>query len=220
MKLLIGDTEVSFSDSQLKSMYINEGDEAKVYKYGDEVLKVYKERCRKFRLTEEEAACLSNISTKRILLPKRILRMPETLGFTGYSTKFIQCCSADEISNLEMDKFLSELEFLEGDMELLADNKVEVADLHIDNMLFDGNIYFCDPGSFIFNSSSKIGKIYNNNIYELNDFVLDDLFRFIKSSEFGAYRKIYNYSKCLSSQIRKNTFSGETVKQHIKRLMR
>lgn len=222
MRLLIGEKLVEFSDDQLDYMYIDEGKEAEVFKFGNSALKVYKEFCSKYRLTEKEAEALTKINTQRILLPRELLRDPDTLEFKGYSTPFIEPCSKAALLNSKMDSFLDELEVLEDDMELLASHGVDVADFILDNMIYDGRIYFCDPGSYVFNLKSRSGYIHQNNIYELNDFVLNKLFPLVKVSKAkrAAYNSNYLESECLSWQMRDKSVPGETVKQHIKRMTR
>lgn len=222
MKLLIGDKEVEFTKKQLDEMYIDEGNEAEVFRYQDEVLKIYKDHCKKLRLDDEEALELSHIPTKRVLLPRRLLRLPETFSFKGYTTKYIENLPVDIIPCIKMEHFLGELELLEDDMEILADREVNVCDLNLNNMLYDGSMYFCDPGSFTFVWGSKAGEIHRNNLSELNSFVLDKLFGLIRVSghKREIYKSSYDRSECLSSQIRENTVSGETVKQYVKRVTR
>lgn len=222
MKLLIGDQEIEFSNDELDYMFIDEGSEAEVFQYKDEVLKLYKDFCRKYRLSEEEASALINIPTKRILLPKKIIKIPDSLDFKGYTTQFIKTCSRSVIPNMKMDHFLDELEVLESDMKLLADNDVDVDDFNLENMLYDGCMYFCDPGSFTFRRGSRDGSIYRNNISQLNTFVLNDLFGMVKVSKVKrqAYNINYDDSERLSWQIRDNTVPGETIKQHIRRMTR
>lgn len=222
MRLLIGEKLVEFSDEQLDYMYIDEGTEAEVYKFGNSVLKVYKPFCSKYRLSENDADTLTKINTQRILLPRELLRDPDTLEFKGYSTPFIKACSRSALLNLKMEQFLGELEVLEDDMELLAIHGVDVADFILENMIYDGKIYFCDPGSYIINLKTRSGYIHQNNICELNNFVLNHLFPLVKISKAKreAYNSNYLESECLSWQMRDNCITGETIKQHIKRMTR
>lgn len=225
VKLFIGDQEVEFTEEDLDYMFIDEGAEAEVFKYGDEVLKIYKDYCRKMRLTEEDAANLSCFSTQRVLLPKKLLKVPGTFAFKGYTTRFIQGCSNHLIVDMNMEHFLSELEILEDDMKLLADHKVDVADFNLDNMLYDGSMYLCDPGSFLFLRGSKTGEIHKNNIGTLNDFILEDIFGLVKigrdgKEKFMSYINNYDSYECLSEQVREKTVPGETIMQHVKRMIK
>lgn len=220
MKLLIDRDEVEFSDDELDYMFIDEGTEAEVFQYRDEALKLYKDYCMKYRLSEEEAVKLTTIPTKRILLPRKIIRIPENSEFKGYTTRFIRKCSRNAILNMEMKHFLDELEILEDDMRLLADNGVDVDDFNLDNMLYDGSLYFCDPGSFTFRRNTHEREIYRNNISQLNTFVLDDLFGLVKISKAKKrkYDSNYDESECLSWQMREMATGSESIKQHIKRM--
>ena len=42
MRILLGDELLEFDDEALDYMYIDEGNESEVFRYGDSVLKIYK----------------------------------------------------------------------------------------------------------------------------------------------------------------------------------
>ena len=165
---------------------------------------------------------MADISTKRILLPRRIIRDADDFRFVGYTTPYIRTCSKKTIPNMNIEHFLDELEVLEQDVKLLAENCVDVSDFLMVNTLYDGNLYLCDPGSFIFRRNSKCGMIYRDNLHELNRFVLDEVFLLvgISRSKRLLYSREFDESECLSWQIRDKIVPGETIRQYIKRKTR
>ena len=71
LKIYVGVQYLELSKFNLVKRYLGQGKEAKVYRFGYEVLKIYKKRCKKDRLDEETACFLSEFETKRVLFPKR-----------------------------------------------------------------------------------------------------------------------------------------------------
>lgn len=222
MRLLIGDEKVRLSKRQLNSMYIGGGVEADVFKYGDEAIKLYRRSCEKDRLTKKEARGLIGIPTKRVLLPQKIIKSSFSKAFRGYTTPFISNNSINEVTNMKMGQFLDEVTFLEDDMELLADNKVAVHDLQLFNTLYNGNIYFCDPGSYAFRSEVNSGVIRIENMFGLNHFLLSELFSLVKTDIYKRTDYIYSYdwNNRLSLQMGEKADPNETISQHVKRMTR
>lgn len=219
MKLLIGDTEVSFSPAELRHMYVDEGLEAKIYRYGDKALKLYGEECVKRRLDEDTVNKLIGIPTKRILLPEEIISSSGSKVFLGYTTPFIDNSSKKKIPNMKMEHFLDEVAVIEDDIELLSNNGVGLYDFTMGNLLYNGNIYFCDPGSFAFEEEKIEGQLYMSNTFYFNEFILEKLFESvgvggeIKRRTYG-----YDWNERLSPQMRKKSIPSETIKQYVKRV--
>ena len=89
MRILVGDEILNLSYINLAKMYLGRGCEAKVYKYKDEALKIYRPHCIKLRLEEDRALELTRIDTERILLPRKLIYDCDTGTFIGYTTRFI-----------------------------------------------------------------------------------------------------------------------------------
>lgn len=222
MKILLGDELLEFSDEELDYMYLDEGQESEVFRYGKDVLKIYKKFCIKDRLSEEDAMRLSQIKTQRILLPKKIIRDPEDGHFMGYSLPFIYKYSRSIIPRLKISEFLDELDIILDDVSVLSDNGVDIEDLHIDNVLYNGKFFIGDPGSFMFKKKSTGGIIYRDNVFILNRFVKDSVFKQVKISgkkrqEFDDMFDDYYY---IGSQVREVASENETINQFVKRMTR
>lgn len=223
LRIYVGDELLELTDDDLDMMYVDEGKEAVVYKYGDEALKIYKPRCRKIRLDEDTASKYSEITNmKRILLPKRIIRNADEDLFCGYFLPFIYKNLTETIPNITMERFINELDIISDDMRILADNEVEVNDFHMGNLLYNGKFFIGDPGSYTINRSLYTGTIYVNNINVLSKFVQDGIFGMVKLSKKKRNNvyKSFNDWQYIGDQIRKTARPKETVKQYVRRMAR
>ncbi len=158
----------------INSHYLDEGDESFVYKFGNDVFKIYKTSCFKQRLSENDVDFLSKINTKRILLPED--KIYENGRFNGYVMPYIKPGSKDSIKKLKMNSLMYELKALKEDLLNLKENNVMINDIHIDNYIFNGSMYFIDPGSYTINDklSSRYIEIINREM--MYDFIIDRVF--------------------------------------------
>lgn len=216
MKLYVGDELLEFSTEELKYMYINHGREAEVYRYKDEALKVYKKVVRKGRLCEEEAEELSGIKTERILMPRRMIHDYETGQFSGYSLDFIPNASRKRIPRIRKEHFVEELDIIDRDLRVLADNGVKIGDLHIDNILYNDNFYICDPGSFKIDKEEEHDILYELNVRIFNWLLIGDVFRI--STKEGVVKANIDDTKPMGDYIRETMLSNERIREYSKRL--
>ena len=220
MRILLGDELLEFDQETLDYMFLDEGNESEVFRYGDSVLKIYKDYCVKERLGEEDVIYLSKIPTKRILMPREVIRDADTMEFMGYSMPFIYKYPRDVLMRIKMNHFLDELDVIHSDLELLAEHHVDVEDIHIDNVLYNENFFIGDPGSFEIQRDTPVGRIYRNNVYTFNRFVKNDIFPLSKVSkakreELDAMFDDYFF---IGGQMRYSIPPKETVRQYIKRM--
>ena len=220
MRILLGDELLEFDQETLDYMFLDEGNESEVFRYGDSVLKIYKDYCVKERLGEEDVIYLSKIPTKRILMPREVIRDADTMEFMGYSMPFIYKYPRDVLMRIKMNHFLDELDVIHSDLELLAEHHVDVEDIHIDNVLYNESFFIGDPGSFEVRKKDSVGTIYRNNVYTFNRFVKNDIFPLSKVSkakreELDAMFDDYFF---IGEQMRYSIPPKETVRQYIKRM--
>ena len=220
MRILLGDKLLEFSEEELDYMYIDEGNESIVFRYGEDALKIYKEFCRKERLAEEDVLRLSEISTERILMPKEIIRDAVTGRFMGYSVPYIEKYPASAIARMKMKDFLSELDVICSDIDTLSNAHVDIEDLHVDNILYNGSFFIGDPGSFEFRVESPASKIYRNNIYSLSRFVINEVFGVVKLSKpkKKVLDSMFIDDYYIGEQIREDAKSTDTVSAYVKRM--
>lgn len=220
MRILLGDELLEFDQETLDYMYIDEGNESEVFRYGDSVLKIYKDYCAKERLGEDDVIYLSNIPTKRILMPREVIRNADTMEFIGYSMPFIYKYPKDVLMKIKMNHFLDELDVIHSDLELLAEHHVDVEDIHIDNVLYNESFFIGDPGSFEIQRDTPAGKIYRNNVYTFNRFVKNDIFPLAKASKkkIKELDDMFDDYFFIGEQMRNCIPPKETVRQYIKRM--
>ena len=219
MRLYGGKELVDISQEELDFRDIDEGQEAKVYDYGSEVLNIYKDYCPKQRLSEDDAIRLSEMNTDRILLPRRII-YNDNLEFVGYTTKHINGVFKRNILKKNIKGFVDEVDLLYGDLKKLADINYNIADLTMKNIVYDGGLYFVDPGSFTQTGDYGDRFKYKVNTWTLNDFLLNDLFHMVmltrgQRTEFNNNFDINDY---IGDFIRCSMQEEENVRQYIKHM--
>ena len=220
MRILLGDKLLEFTDLELDYMYLDEGNESVVFKYGNDALKIYKEFCHKERLAEEDALRLSCISTERILMPKEIIRDADTGKFIGYSVPYIEKYPSSAIARMKMRDFLRELDVICSDIDTLSNAHVDIEDLHVDNILYNGSFFIGDPGSFEFRRETPSNRIYQSNIYSLSRFVINEVFGIVKLSKpkKKVLDSMFVDDYYIGEQIREAAKSTDTVSAYVKRM--
>lgn len=222
MRLFLGNELLDLTKEDLQKLYVDQGMEAIVYKYGDEAIKIYKEHCSKVRLDEASAIGLSEIYTERILLPRRILRIAENNKFNGYSLSYIDEIRREDIPQIGMSEFVDELDIIDNDLMILADNHVKVADFTFSNLLYNGSFFIGDPGSFEFDKDISKKLIYKANTFLFNTFVTDKIFNMAGVSYYRRKmlkNQFYEW-EYIGDQIRKTAKPDESIKQYVIRMTR
>lgn len=207
---------LDFSDGELQAMHIGHGLEAYVYKYKDEALKIYRNSIRKTHLSEKSAEELSKIKTERILMPRRMIHDFDTGEFLGYSLEFIPNASRKRIQRIRKEHFVEELDIIDNDLRLLADNGVFADDFTINNVLYNDNFYICDPGSFKIEKMEDPDVIYKYNVKTFNWFLIKEVFR-INTKE-GLMKAKFDVNEPLGEYIRETALPGEKVREYVKRM--
>ena len=219
MKIFLNDKIFEFSQNELDNMYIDEGKEGIVYRYGDYVLKIYHPCSRKERLSEDMVRKLTKIHTDKFLLPLGLI-FNNTKKFCGYYSKRVVSNSLDYISNMPLNFLYNEIKEFERDIDLLTNNHVEINDFLGINILYDGSFYMCDPGSFLFDESYSFDELKKINIEKLNRFFIDEVIG--KDCSIRKLNNIYNFFGDLSIPLYNQlTFverPNETIRQFVKRI--
>lgn len=222
LKIYFDGELLELDDETLDYMFIDDGAEGDVYRYGKDAIKIYKKHCCRSRLDEEQCRKLGTISTKRILLPEKIVYGEDCKTFIGYSTPFIYKYPCGRIMDMKVDKFCDELDLIKDDLRVLANNGVEVDDWHTGNILYNGKIYMGDPGGFVFSSEVRPQRAMGNNVYTLSRFVKEEIFPLAHLSKRAKknMENDFDDDDYLSWQIRETMDEKETVRQYVKRMTR
>ena len=176
MEFFINNKKYSYTEDELNLRLISdEGTEGNVYDIKGEAVKIYKEYCRKIRLTEEDVERLKSYNTKRLLLPIQTV-YDENKKFNGYTTKLINSANKATIGKMKMTKMLEEMDLLKEDVKLLTNDNITVEDLSLDNIVYGNGIYVCDPGSYVKEKVLSKREVERENKYNLNNLFIDEIF--------------------------------------------
>lgn len=223
MRLYIDNKMVEINN--LDDLYVGEGKEGIVYHYADKednadyALKIYREFSGKDRLDLSTAKGLSEIDTKRILLPKKLV-YDKNKKFIGYVTEFINDYSIDSIGYSFADDLVTEIDYIYDDIDILSMHKVSVEDMILMNMLYDGRIILNDPGSYSFVMGNS-RFLRDENIYLANEFVKSLICRVVKLNkrEKKNLDKLFEFTdEKFSDLIKSDIREDESVKTFFKRI--
>lgn len=219
MVVVINGEKISLDSSYLKNNKIGFGSEGVVYKFGDYALKLYYDNPRKNILDTDTINYLSTIETDRILLPIDGA-FSEQGDLLGYLTQYHNTNKLKGIKNMDISTFIDEVEKIENDALYLEESRVDIDDLHRENIVFDGSINLVDPGSYMISDN-----FYINNSEKVEEFVLEEIIYPIAISMFNSKKAnnllndISNNTNQSISQFVKDTSSSfDTVKSYVKRM--
>lgn len=187
MNYFIGDKRESLSLDQ----YISEGEEGKVYKEGNEAVKIYYSNWRTSRhayLDEYKAERMTKIATRQILLPRRLV-YDENDEFCGYSTTYINSFCEDgnqqqnrdkerkELDKLELQVLKQKIEKIYSEVRFLSEKGILIGDIFppTENYIYNGEYWILDPGCHTFTDRDP-QKVLERNIRSLNAFFLSNCF--------------------------------------------
>lgn len=168
MNYIIDEKKI-FIDEEKKPF--GKGSEGKCYKKNNQIYKIYyKNAINEFGRNKcLDHQYLIGIPTKQIILPNALI-YNEDYSYAGYRTDIAKgekdVTKKQGFSLLPSKKFISNLQILESDMRLLANNYVLVADIQPVNYFFDqekGIMKLIDPGRY------RIGKFDYINDFDDND---------------------------------------------------
>lgn len=222
LKIYFDGKLLEFNDEEEDYMYLNEGAEGVAYKYGNDVIKIYKPTFFRSRLNEEQCKTLGNISTKRILLPEKIAYGEDCKTFIGYSTPFIYKYPVTCVMNMKMGEFVFELGVIKEDLGVLSRNGVLIDDWHADNVLFDGErLIIGDPGGIRFQARLDEEQAMRNNMLTFSCFLKEDIFplaRLSKKAKKNIWSVFEDYD--MIEQMKDTISEQESVKKYVKRMTR
>ncbi len=184
------------------------GLEGKVYNYNGNALKIYHPISGKIRMGEKTANLLTSLETKRLLIPNKLLYKKRKLffkdKFVGYmTTPYIDnSIPFFQITHMSSDKLSSEIMLIYDDLKILSKNKILIKDYdHPDNIIYNGDIYFVDCGSFSISNSKNIEY---HNFTQINNALYFQLITLQQS---------YKYNKNNIKEIFENNFEELTEEE-------
>ena len=216
MKIFIDDKEYSYDSEDLYDLCIGEGTEGFVYKIKNSAVKIYHKYSRKERLDEDTCKYLTNIDTRRILLPRKLV-YNENNEFIGYTTEYHYPYSLDNIKRLKISKLKHDLEQLKEDIILLSKYNVSIEDFFIENVLLEDGLYFVDPGSYKIEKNDKY--LCQENLRKMNDFIINYVITKgsrISKKKIKSIKEKFQYDDFISDSLPN---SNESTQNYIKKLV-
>ena len=221
MRLFIDDVVYEFTQEELDYMYIGEGVESNVYRLNDEVFKIHKnDRQIKFKLDEETAKYLSNIKTKRIIMPKKIIYDVKS-NFCGYTLPYLESYQKAILRRKKMDEIVEELKLIEQDLILLKEHNVDLEDFTLDNFIVNRGLYMIDPGSYkVSKDDKKYTEIVNKQKYL--EFMINEVFPIAVRLNKKQKRELSNYigGEYISEIFDHNYEEDDTLRKYLKRIVK
>ncbi len=220
MKLKLGDKLLELTEEDLDYMYVDEGMEGTIYRWGNRALKIHDKFPQKAFLLEDEAQKLTKIDTERILLPKELI-YDDNDKYVGYSTDFLTSYNFSNVGKLPMKEFTNEIELIYKDLNTLSDNFVDVDDYTLDNIIFDGGIRIIDPGSYTFVKQERF--LLSDNLYRFNHFLISSLIPYavkMTKRERNYFRNTTDISEDLVDYFNYESKDNENLSKFIKRITR
>lgn len=169
MEYFIGENKELF----VPDKKIGQGFEGVVYlnKKSNEAVKIFSKYN---KLNIETAEKMTQINTKYILLPRRLV-YDEFDNYAGYTTKYIETnkpMTSSTLVNYPIIYLLYLFSKLYKEVDLISNHKLLLADLdNPDNYIYNGNFYLVDPGYYHFVGNSY-ESVLEKNIDTINRFLL------------------------------------------------
>ena len=111
-------------------------------------LRVYKDNIDKsLVLSKDDCEYLSNLRSDRILLPKKLLY--KNNNYCGYSFRLLNRSPGKEkMISTDMEDFISDIEMLEEDIDLLSRKRVMLDGITPNNIVYSDGLYLTDASQF------------------------------------------------------------------------
>ncbi len=201
--------------------FVDLGEEGRVFRDKDLAVKVYHEFPNKEVLSEKEINKMKDIETKRIVLPKEVIKNDKT---RGYTMEFIKGDN-ESIYTMNKETLVDELNKLREDLEKLGKKKIMISDLRDSNFLSTNDrFYLIDSGDYMITNTD----CSDLNISTFNDFFLQDILGIYLFEEATADKALDAYDNVkkgmdsfegdLASYVDDN-FNG-SIEEEVKRLVR
>lgn len=222
MLLVINGSKVRISEKNLP--FLGEGLEGKVYSYQNNALKLYHTgpyayKTEKRKLDLASCRYLKHICTNCFNLPKEeVLNKKHHL--VGYISDLVQ--DEQDIYQCSCSVFLEECAHLKEDIFTLASTFVEIDDIGLQNVIFNGKINVIDPGSFsihfgLLEKGEYPSNLEGINMERINSFIRREILQtrcsdlLPKDREYAKFFTQFRNDFCL--HLDEPVFIGERLEQ-------
>ena len=169
----IYDDENNLIDINNLEFLSNIGQECRVFKYNNDVIKIFKKDYKLEHISKKTIEYLKEIETKRILMPIGFIKDQDN-NLIGYKMKYV---SGNRIVDKDyVENFFRELTIIRGDIETLSDKGVRLLDINKSNTIYNGGLYIVDPGNYEIDKNIPNENIKSWNYNKINMLVDELLF--------------------------------------------
>ena len=220
MKMFIGDRILNMSEEELDSLYLQEGTQVTAYKVNGEVYKLFHNGPLISKLSKDEIERLRRIKCKRFIMPNEAI-MSSDSTVLGYTVSYLDLDNFELIYSMTGANFKNEVSCLLDDIETLSKEKIEIDDLHLDNIAISKDkLYFIDPGSFFVSREEDYRSVYDINKYRFDNFIVNNLMaaRIAKKDRKKLEKVFSNYGSL--EEFLKEMNDDENIKDFAKRMVK
>lgn len=176
MNYFIGESKKLFRPK----IYLGEGSEGRVYlkKDSNEAVKIFWDN-NSSPMVLEDAMKMCHLKSTYFLLPRNII-YDEDGRYSGYSTKAVKripLISDNLLKSLPVNTLINLIKELYEEIKYLSENGLVLNDIITNhgNYLYNGKLYFIDPGYYKFRDYEYV-KILYSNIRKINIFLNSHVF--------------------------------------------
>ena len=221
MRYFVDDVLYEVTDEEMEYRHIAEGTESNVYRFRDEVFKIYKDnRVLKSKLDEKSAKYMKNIKTKRIIMPKRLI-YDRNDNFCGYTLPYLDNCQKSILKRKKMTDIINELKLIEDDLLLLKEKSIDLEDFTLDNFIVNKGLYIIDPGSHEVSTYDK-RLLETINKHRYLEFMINKVFPLVVRLNSDEKKKLNDYiaGEYLTDVLDYDIKENDTLKKYIKRIVK
>lgn len=148
-----------------KLTYVPSTKAGDVYRYKNTALRIFKEGEKS--IDKETADYLTDISTNRILLPRKLLFYNNI--FKGYTMKLVsQKGAGKRIITTPKEEFIHSVKALEEDTKVLSQKKVLLNDINPGYSLYNGELYLVNPANYTILDIGTPDSLEQLNMYQIH----------------------------------------------------
>lgn len=198
-----------------------EGREGRVFKYENLAVKIFKYPV--YQHQEDGYDFLMNLKANRFVLIKD--KFYEQNMMQGFIMDYIEN-KKSRFEHVNMTTLLSDLTLIKKDLLMFKENKVWLTDVHMGNIMFNGNLYIIDTNSYLpldvyteLNDDTCTEEqmkniIYQDNLYMINEGLLKFLSAHLNLREFTIQEQHSIYDNIINSVG--DNYIGDFLKEDAK----
>ena len=194
-----------------------------VYRYKNEALRVFRDG--EEPIDKKTAEYLTNISTERILLPRKLLFYNN--AFKGYTMKLVsQKGAGKRIITTQTDEIIDCVEAVEKDINELSHKKVLLNGINPGYSLYNGELYLVNPAGYRIIELESYEKLAKLNEFQLQLLLTELIASDMRKNRYSqalinSIKKILNkrdLEQSCSSYLKELLNDNRNIKEYVKRI--